>query len=99
MFDHFDLINMERVVASAIKFFPVANPFPMIVTGKRHADVFHTMYLYDIQYDKSSAVQGFLTDTGRFVNRYEAMKIALAADQIIVPKNLLHDALFSEDVW
>ena len=40
-------------------------------------------------------VQGFLTNTHRFVNRYEAAEIALAAGQI----EHKTDMLYSEDVW
>lgn len=40
-------------------------------------------------------VQGFVTSTGRFVDRAEAAKIALEAGQIPEAK----DALYSEDVW
>lgn len=51
--------------------------------------------------------QGFLTSTGRFVDRTEARKIAEAADQIIagrvdkdgIPYKADHPHLFSEDVW
>lgn len=44
--------------------------------------------------------QGFLTSTGRFVDRYEAYTIADAAGQILVKTGSTHvPALFSEDVW
>lgn len=39
--------------------------------------------------------QGFLTNTGRFVDRTEAAKIAHTAGQIAEPKPWL----FSEDLW
>lgn len=51
--------------------------------------------------------QGFITSAGRFVDRYEARKIAEAAGQIIagridkdgIPYKADHPQLFSEDVW
>lgn len=45
--------------------------------------------------------QGFLTNTGRFVNRWEAMDIAKAAGQArqVDPKRPLSGELYSEDVW
>ena len=42
--------------------------------------------------------QGFVTSTGRFVDRYEAAKIARAAGQII-REPTPPDMLTSEDVW
>lgn len=43
--------------------------------------------------------QGFLTSSGRFVDRYEAFKIATAANQIIEKTPGPKGMLFSEDVW
>jgi hypothetical protein len=44
--------------------------------------------------------QGFLTDTGRFVNRVEAFYIALKAGQIINGTNsATTPKLYSEDLW
>jgi len=42
--------------------------------------------------------QGFVTNTLRFVDRFEACKIARDANQIIV-KTGPDDELFSEDLW
>jgi hypothetical protein len=42
--------------------------------------------------------QGFVTSTGRFVDRYEGAKIARAAGQII-REPTPPDMLTSEDVW
>lgn len=41
--------------------------------------------------------QGFITDTGRFVNRVEAFGIAWRAGQIVSGSN--GPGLFSEDLW
>lgn len=44
--------------------------------------------------------QGFLTSTGRFVGREEALKIALASGQPMIDHPSRHDRLlFSEDLW
>jgi hypothetical protein len=43
-------------------------------------------------------IQGFLTSTGRFVNRKEACFIATEAGQIMV-KTGSTDELYSEDLW
>ena len=42
-------------------------------------------------------IQGFLTSTGRFVNRREALHIANEANQS--PKPLIGVDLYSEDLW
>lgn len=41
----------------------------------------------------------FLTSTGRFVNRKEAMKIAIGANQILDLSETRGDQLFSEDLY
>lgn len=47
--------------------------------------------------------QGFVTDTARFVDRFEALAIAKESKQIITRKGetapLSCDRLYSEDVW
>ena len=88
-----------KVVAAAIKFRLVDSDYFCIMTNRRHADVLEQMYQLHIQYDRKSAVQGFVTDTDRFVDRYEAKKIAVEAHQLIVPEEQTYAELFSEDVW
>ena len=47
-----------------------------------------------------SEIQGFLTNTNRFVDREEALSIALNADQILENREHgLTDELFSEDIY
>ena len=44
--------------------------------------------------------QGFITSTGRFVERKEALQIALASGQPMIDHPSRHDTLlFSEDLW
>lgn len=43
--------------------------------------------------------QGFLTSTGRFVGRVEAMRIAVAAGQPFMPRDGRQSELYSEDLW
>ena len=85
-----------HIVSSAIKFRETADsPYWHIICGKRHCDCFGTMFNHRIAYDKPSHVQGFLTDTNQFVDRYEAAEIAFNAKQISEPLSIL----YSEDVW
>lgn len=48
---------------------------------------------------KAEDIQGFLTDSGRFVGRVEALRIALRAGQVLDPNNVRAGRLFSEDLW
>lgn len=65
----------------------------------RHHHILRAMVKHDVDdAAMSPRYQGFVTNTGRFVDRYEAAKIARAANQLIrqpTPK----DMLTSEDVW
>jgi len=66
----------------------------------RHHDLIHHPYCWPNW--QSNKLQGFLTNTGRFVNRQEAFIIAQKANQIIPRKtgeiNNGPD-LFSEDLF
>ena len=72
-----------KIVSTAIKFYIKVDTYSTIMCGKRHCDVFEKMYNMHIEYDKQTAVQGFLTDNNTFVDRYEAFKIAHMADQLL----------------
>lgn len=89
----------EYLVAAAIKFRMLDDLHDTVMTDTRHTNIFKKMYMLHIQYDKSSAIQGFWTSNSRFVDRYEAKAIAVAANQLIVPAEETLAELFSEDVW
>ena len=93
-----------KVVFAAIKFYIKGDIYPTIMCGNRHCDVFEKMHNMHIDYDRQSAEQGFLTNDATFVDRYEAFKIARAADQLLPGakekyKDKIITQLFSEDVW
>lgn len=90
---------MKKLIASAIKFYNEDNGKWIVMTGIRHANILYDMYTLKIKYDKSLCIQGFLTNDGDFVDRYEAKDIAIKANQIIVPFEDTYPELFSEDVW
>ena len=106
---------MPKLVASAIKFYPIDSEYPQIVCGKRHCDCFEWMFKHQVEYDKKTHEQGFLTDTNEFVDRYEATKIAWHNHQILTNSDtyekIMRDMqrtcecltkaypLFSEDLW
>ena len=49
--------------------------------------------------DRTKEVQGFLTTTGRFVTRAQALQIALAAGQVTEDDLLCNRELYSEDLY
>lgn len=55
-----------------------------IVTGRRHSDCYATLKFFNVQDEDMPGrdMQGFLTSTGRFVNRLDAWQIAKTANQI-----------------
>lgn len=65
-----------------------------IYTGKRHPDAIR-LAVEKTGKKPINRELGFVTNTGRFVSREEAAKIALSAGQITEAK----DKLFSEDLW
>ena len=105
---------MTKIVASAIKFYPIDSEYPQIICGKRHCDCFELMYNHQLNYNKPTHVQGFLTNDNRFVDRYEAAEIAWDANQILIGSDTYQKMwedfvendeltkgyqLFSEDLW
>jgi hypothetical protein len=78
----------EKIVAAAIR------EGACVFTGPHHATIIH----YIVQCAGIKPVkgeQGFMTSAGRFVNRYQARRIALNAGQV----NTLADSLLSEELW
>jgi hypothetical protein len=65
----------------------------------RHHDVIRHIAKINGVGIKGSDVQGFMTNRGDFVNRTKALRIALAAGQVLNPDGVRADELFSEDLW
>ena len=63
----------------------------------RHGDVMHVVFDETGGLSTAQFEQGFLTTTGRFVNRQEAFVIAQEAGQLL--EDDTGKTLFSEDVW
>lgn len=90
---------MPKIISAAVKFFPKDSKYAQIICGKRHSDCFDWMFHHQIEYEKSIHIQGFLTDTDQFVDRYEAMELAYDAGQISLDTYNSGSPLFSEDLW
>lgn len=87
---------IEEIIQVAILHKDIIHTMPR---PKRHADVVIAMAKeVEGKIIPAVGVQGFLTNTGRFVDRKEGAKIALATGQI---KELKYqpNTLFSEDLW
>lgn len=100
------------IVAAAVKIGQVVLSMP---APKRHHDVLRGLHaLYEDRkrhtHTYEQEVQGFLTDTGEFLDRQEAMKHALASGQGTPRRTSLLEAnpnygyyngpdLYSEDLW
>jgi len=87
----------ERIICAAIH-----NPDdrdmannPLVYCGLRHANVLWQSKLVSRDPDH----QGFLTSKGRFVDRKEALKIALENDQVVDRTQIRGENLYSEDLY
>lgn len=85
---------METIVAAAVK---EGDAVCSVERPGRHHNVMRAMAAAGIPIPIVGQ-QGFVTSTGRFVNRFEANDIARAAGQIIVKTGPAGE-LFSEDIW
>lgn len=88
----------EKIVAAAVKY-ELSKNVGCISFGKRHSEIYQELYKAYAGKIPLVLVEGFLTNTDRFVDRYEAKEIAVAANQLIVPEEETYPALYSEDVW
>lgn len=90
-------INKEYIICAAIY-----NPEdidrsgkPLIYCGLRHCNILWQSE----KVSRKPEHQGFLTSTGRFVSREEALKIALENNQVLDLNDIRGDRLFSEDLY
>jgi hypothetical protein len=76
----------------------------IIITGLRHINCISTLnYLTgkrSVKPEVGNYIQGFITNTGRFVDRHQAMEIAVEQNQVQI-ENLINPkiGLFSEDLY
>ncbi len=74
-----------------------------VLCGRRHHNIINTKAsVFKLDNGDINNIQGFITNTNRFVDRQEAYKIAFEADQIIgpnkgIPENII--GLTSEDLY
>lgn len=89
---------METIVSAAIRYKIIGDDDFQVITGNSHADCSLNLILIknsdDHKRDIDREEQGFVTSTGRFVDRKEAKEVAMDSGQINV--NYPHSELFSE---
>ena len=86
--------KLEFIISAAVQHEEVIFSLPR---PNRHYHIVHKMY--DMGLPKTAQQhQGFLTTTGRFLDRKEAATLALSNGQISKLK-FVSDELFSEDLW
>lgn len=91
--------SRERIIAAAVQVEGVTISLPL---PARHGQVLAAMDAMHLpEYQLHRATQGFLTSTGRFVNRVQAKQIAhMAGQPQLRPEHERHQRdLFSEDLW
>ena len=91
--------SKERIIAAAIQIEGMTLSLPL---PARHGQVLAAMDAMHLpEYQLHRACQGFLTSTGRFVNRVQAKQIAhMAGQPQMRPESERHQRdLFSEDLW
>ena len=102
--EHFAKMRQETIVAAAIQVDGIEvegyAPHKIVLLSERpgrhhHPSWFISTHAFDIE---KNSTQGFLTSTGRFVDRKEACVIARAAGQLI-RKTGGDSTLYSEDLW
>lgn len=100
-------MTAERIVGVAILLphrTDVHDPRPIFAAAPapaRHHHVLHQLTILKEKGDRIDKGQGFVTDTGRYVDRQEGWKIAEAAGQLLerAPTDGRGGTLYSEDVW
>lgn len=76
-----------------------------IVCGRRHGDCFNTIKQLNSNWANASKIQGFITHTGKFLDRGQAWAHAMECGQICPLAQWLHkdnnwpEELVSEDLW
>ena len=94
-----DTAPMERITCAAIQFH-LQGGVNHLCPGTRHDDIretFYGMHKRSGWAPIKSYEEGFLTDTGRFLTRREAMALARENGQLRRPTNRAE--LNSEDLW
>lgn len=86
--------NKRHITRVAVRFSGVAHS---LEAPYRHHHVLRDIYANNGKTFPN--VQGFLDNRGKFLNRRDAMRVALAAGQVLMGSALHGYLLYSEDMW
>lgn len=91
-------LEVKKEIANAL---PVNCKTGVVFCGFRHSNCIFTKCAITGLRDAESGtnVQGFLTNKNKFVDRSEALEIAILADQILDYDQIRGNKLFSEDLY
>jgi len=70
-----------------------------VICGRRHHNCYATLSIFSFDRLKHNAVEGFLTSHDRFLNRKEALKLAVECEQLKSRDDIIASVLTSEDLW
>ena len=91
---------MPKMIAAAVQYTPTGSSFSHIVCAKRHCDCYEWLFNHRVNYDHSTCIEGFFTNTNQFVDRYDAMNMALDYGQVKEEDGYESgQQLYSEDLW
>lgn len=88
-------LPLVKIIASAVKYDDLIFVLPK---PARHYQIIHKMHSLGLP-NESKRCQGFILDNGIFVNRKEAMIIAIQNGQVDENRTITKEDLFSEDLW
>lgn len=89
--------NPERIVRAAIRLEPSNAVCSVARPGRHHNVIWDYCDRTGARRFPGEHTQGFLTNTGRFVDRKEALQLAIAAGQ--TDRGRFDRHLYSEDLW
>ena len=90
------------MITSACVIFFTKNGKKYEIPCHRHADAFYiiSQFLPADEIDKEKTLQGFYDTDENFLDRHEAYMHALGCGQILyTPSLVVHEQLYSEDLW
>ena len=88
------------IVAAAVRYTPVGSKYPHVVCAERHCDCYEWLFTRRVNYDHSTCIEGFFTEDNQFVDRCEAMIMALECGQVESKDGYMAgQPLYSEDLW
>jgi hypothetical protein len=89
------------IASACVRFFTKADDKMYDIPCHRHADAFYiiSQFLPADAIDKTRTEQGFLTEHDTFLDRYAAMKHAIACHQLPEGADSEYAELYSEDLW